>query len=102
MVTRKLQLKQRYDETAKIYDKRYEEIQHAKYRLVLENLPSKIKRLLDLGCGTGMFLNELSSRSEFVVGLDVSSEMLEVAKGRAGRAHLVLADADALPFIDGS
>ncbi|RLG57368.1 MAG: hypothetical protein DRN83_02080 [Hadesarchaea archaeon] len=36
------------------------------------------------------------------MGLDVSSEMLEVAKGRAGRAHLVLADADALPFIDGS
>ncbi len=101
MVT-KLRLKQRYDETAKIYDKRYEEIQRAKYRLVLENLPPKVKRLLDLGCGTGMFLNELSSRSEFVVGLDVSSEMLEVAKGRAGKAHLVLADADALPFIDGS
>lgn len=102
MVTRKLELKQRYDETAGFYDRRYEEIQRAKYRVVVKNLPDKSKRILDSGCGTGMFLEELSNRAEFVVGVDASPEMLKVAKGRAGKATLVLADADSIPFADWS
>lgn len=102
MVARKLELKRRYDETAGFYDRRYEEIQRTKYCVVMKNLPGGRKRILDLGCGTGMFLEELSSRAEFVVGVDASPGMLRVAKGRAREAALVRADADALPFADGS
>ncbi len=102
MVARKLELKRRYDETAGFYDRRYGGIQRTKYQMVTKNLPSGRKRILDLGCGTGMFLEELSSRAEFVVGVDASPEMLKVAKGRAREVALVRADADALPFVDGS
>lgn len=102
MVERKLELKRRYDETAGFYDRRYEEIQRAKYRVVMKNLPAGTKRILDLGCGTGMFLEELSNHAEFVVGVDASPEMLKVAKGRAGKVTLILADADSLPFANGS
>lgn len=100
MVARKLELMRRYDETAGFYDRRYEDTQRAKYRMVTKNLPRGSKRILDLGCGTGMFLEELCA--EFVVGVDASPEMLKVAKGRARGVALVRADADALPFADGS
>jgi ubiquinone/menaquinone biosynthesis C-methylase UbiE len=53
---------------------------------------------LDLGCGTGMFLEELEKRYGVVVGADISMEMLKLAKQRAEKSFLVLADADQLPF----
>jgi ubiquinone/menaquinone biosynthesis C-methylase UbiE len=98
MIARKLELRRHYDETAGFYDRRYEGIQCAKYRTVMKNLPDGKKHILDLGCGTGIFLNELSTRAKFVVGVDASLEMLKVAKGRAKEVALVQADADALPF----
>ncbi len=102
MKARKLELMRRYDETAGAYDRRYEEIQRAKYRIVARNLPKRARRALDIGCGTGMFLEELSRHAKFVVGVDVSPEMLQVANVRRGKAALLLADADQLPFADGS
>jgi ubiquinone/menaquinone biosynthesis C-methylase UbiE len=70
--------------------------------MVMKNLLDGKKRILDLGCGSGMFIGELSTRAKFVVGVDASLEMLKVAKGRARGARLVQADADALPFAGGS
>jgi ubiquinone/menaquinone biosynthesis C-methylase UbiE len=102
MVERKLELRRLYGETASFYDRRYEEIQRVKYAVVLKNLPDGKEHVLDLGCGTGMFLRELSRRAKFAVGVDASPEMLRVANVRRGRAALVLADADTLPFPDGS
>jgi ubiquinone/menaquinone biosynthesis C-methylase UbiE len=102
MEERKLELRRRYDETVGVYDRRYEEIQRTKYQSLAENLPKKAERILDIGCGTGMFLGELSWRAEFVAGVDTSLEMLRVANVRRGKAALVLADADKLPFADGS
>jgi len=102
MINKKYELKRRYDATADIYDRRYEEIQRKKYEFVMEYLPPRARRILDLGCGTGMFLEELSKRSELVVGVDASVEMLKVAQRRAKGAVLVLADADSLPFANSS
>ncbi len=101
MVARKLELRRRYGETASMYERRYEQIQREKYEIVTENLP-QVSKVLDLGCGTGMLLNELARRSGFVVGIDSSPEMLELARKRRGNAALVLADADHLPFADRS
>jgi ubiquinone/menaquinone biosynthesis C-methylase UbiE len=102
MAARKLELKRRYDEIASFYDRRYEGIQRFKYGVVIKNLPPVTGRILDLGCGTGMLLAELSAQGRFLVGVDVSLKMLRVARGRAKGAALVQADADFLPFADGS
>ena len=60
------------------------------------------ERVLDLGCGTGLYAFELSRRGAWVVGLDPSFEMLTVAREKlrcAGHpARLVCASAEALPI----
>jgi malonyl-CoA O-methyltransferase len=101
MVARKLELRRCYGETAWIYDQRYEEIQRGKYSLIFPILPH-VDRILDLGCGSGLFLGALAKRGRLIVGVDSSPEMLEIAKRRPTRAALLLADADHLPFADQS
>ena len=101
MAARKLELKRRYGETALMYERRYEQIQREKYEIITKNLP-RVAKVLDLGCGTGMLLSELARRSELVVGVDSSPEMLELARKRRDSAALVLADADYLPFANRS
>jgi SAM-dependent methyltransferase len=62
-------------------------------------------RVLDLGCGNGVFGSEFLARSPqaLVVGADLSSEMLAAAQRRlGGRAPVLRADAGALPFRAGS
>jgi ubiquinone/menaquinone biosynthesis C-methylase UbiE len=102
MAERKLDIKRRYDLTAEIYDERYTRIQREKYEVVKKYLSKRVARILDLGCGTGMFLEELAERNEIVIGVDSSMKMLDIARKRASGASLVCADADHLPFKDRS
>jgi SAM-dependent methyltransferase len=57
-------------------------------------------RCLDLGCGTGVAIPELTRLGWTVVGVDVSEEML--SRARALGAELHRAPAEALPFEDAS
>ncbi len=102
MAERKLDIRRRYDSTADIYEGRYTLIQREKYEVVKKYLPKHVARILDLGCGTGMFLEELAGRGKLVVGVDSSVKMLSIAQKRTGGASLVCADADHLPFEDRS
>jgi len=63
--------------------------------------PRRGQRLLELGCGTGIFLEVLHNAGFDVTGLDFSPAMLEEARGRlVNRADLHLGDAAHLPFDD--
>lgn len=64
-------------------------------------------RGLDLGCGQGWYLAELHTRGYAVDGTDYSTGQLDkvrgnLAAGARDRTLLVKADAQALPFPDGS
>jgi ubiquinone/menaquinone biosynthesis C-methylase UbiE len=57
-------------------------------------------RLLDVGCGTGLSFLPMLDRGWRVTACDISPQMLEVARGKAGeRATLLVADMRELPDL---
>jgi SAM-dependent methyltransferase len=64
------------------------------------------EQLLDVATGTGNVAIEAARRGAMVTGLDLTPELLEVARKRADEAGLdivwVSGDAESLPFADGS
>jgi len=91
-------IKSRYDELgSSLYDMRYTEEQLAKYQLILDELPDA-DLVLDNGCGTGLLFPFLKST---LVGLDLSSALLEKARERADETQfLIQGDSEYLPFRD--
>lgn len=60
------------------------------------------RRILDVGCGTGVVALALAERRSRCWGVDPSEEMLEVARARVGRGvGLKRGRAEDLPFKDG-
>jgi ubiquinone/menaquinone biosynthesis C-methylase UbiE len=59
-------------------------------------------RLLDLGCGSGIFTQLLQARGYDCVGLDLSQKLLQLGKQETPAIHYVQADVEALPFASGS
>lgn len=53
------------------------------HRFLLKQLPAQCKTVFDIGCGTGEFSRLLAKRAERVVAIDLSSNMIEVAKQRS-------------------
>ena len=97
---RKRELSLLYDRTSSLYDRRYSGIQLGKYLRLLPHLPGE-GRVLDVGCGTGLFLERLGKGCE-AVGLDLSPGMLRRARKRNPGVPLILGDAEHLPFRAGS
>ena len=59
-------------------------------------------KLLDVGCGGGVFLRRALETGCTAVGLDHSRDMVSLAyKTTQGRARIVCGSADAMPFGDG-
>lgn len=57
-------------------------------------------RVLDIACGTGVLARAAAARGGHVAGLDLSAEMLAVARDRAPRVGWVRGDASRVPFRD--
>lgn len=63
----------------------------------------KGKTVLDLGCGTGYFTQQLLDEGANVIALDLSDKMLEKAWKRCGNQAVYIAgDAECLPLPDNS
>ena len=63
--------------------------------------PVSPQRVLEVGCGTGVFLEWFRSRGHMVAGLDPSAESLELARARLGnRVRLSQGFAEDLPYED--
>ncbi|WP_238847341.1 class I SAM-dependent methyltransferase [Nocardia arthritidis] len=49
------------------------------HRLLLRQLPDGLRRVLDVGCGAGVFASKLAARAEKVDAVDKSPEMIAAA-----------------------
>lgn len=93
-----------YDALAPAYD---EFVGHYEYGRWTASLLGKAvehgatgRRLLDIGCGTGLSLISMVDRGWEVTGCDISPAMLEVARSKVGdRADLLVADMRELPDL---
>ncbi|MBM3928656.1 MAG: metalloregulator ArsR/SmtB family transcription factor [Sphingomonadales bacterium] len=66
--------------------------------------PAPLGRIVDIGTGTGRMLELFAPRASRALGIDRSSEMLRLARGKLaeqGNAELRQADLYALPLADG-
>ena len=79
------------------------QVKYFESRLLLELLnPEPGDHLLDAGCGTGIFTQDIICRGSQVIGVDISRPMLEIACRRLPRHTFLgmVADMTELPFAD--
>lgn len=58
------------------------------------------QRVLEVGCGSGVFLRTAADRGARVVGLDASTALIELARARVPEAELTVGDMQFLPYPD--
>ncbi|WP_157762256.1 class I SAM-dependent methyltransferase [Nocardia yamanashiensis] len=97
-----------YDSIAEGYDAENESgLLHLYYnRPAILELAGEVagRRILDVGCGSGIVLGELRDRGAVMTGMDSSGGMLELARRRLGpEVDLRFGDlGEPLPFSDGA
>src|SRR5262245_32341928 len=73
------------------------------YERVLERLGVEAGvRLLDAGCGSGLFASLAAATGADVTGLDAAPGLVEYARERRPAARYVVGDLELLPFADGA
>jgi len=89
-----------YNATANSYNQQYREEQYRKYEAALDALRIvKKDSILDVGCGTGMFIKKTSKEADLVIGVDISRRMVELANKKCKNLKnvlLICGDADHL------
>lgn len=83
-----------YDLVAPIYDHVNKEINYGEWADFIEKASKRFAEaepelVLDLACGTGSMTIELARRGYDMIGVDISVEMLNVAKERAADAGVI-------------
>jgi len=81
-------------------------IKQYEFRLLLEMLnPLPNEKILDVGCGTGVFTIDVMAQGPMITGIDISEPMLKKAVHKTSKTAKpaftgVCADMCALPFAD--
>jgi len=65
----------------------------------LSHLPQRRRRVLDVGCGTGILASELSRHFESVVAIDISEPMLAIARRKRAAGNIEYQQADANQLV---
>ena len=93
-----------YDTLASAYDKRFDTNRFEGVQVTLERFLEAVSAgcIVEVGCGTGHWLQLLDPTDSLVIGLDPSHGMLTRAQTNAPRSPLVRGRAESLPFQRGS
>ncbi|MHA1198130.1 MAG: class I SAM-dependent methyltransferase [Candidatus Heimdallarchaeaceae archaeon] len=99
MNSKKFEAARRYNETADAYDRRYRDIQFAKYREVIPEIDLTTSGLIfDIGGGTGLLIEHLKEFNQNIIISDLSFEMLKMGKIKYKDGNFICADSESLPF----
>lgn len=83
-----------YGNFAAVYDFLMRDVDYKKWAEHIENIMKKknseVKNILELACGTGNLTIEFTEKGYDIAGIDISVEMLEVAREKAKRENLEL------------
>ena len=89
-----------YDQMARTYDRRYERNSYVGVERALQGFVGSQPglQILEVGCGTGHWLEALHANAMDVTGLDFSAGMLARAQSRLAGIPLVQGTAERLPW----
>jgi len=68
------------------------------HRWLLDRMPVPCERALDAGCGEGPLTPKLASRAAHVIGIDVSPEVIGIARHDAARGNITYVAGDLLTY----
>ena len=74
-----------FDRVALASDERWNHNTHY-HNYLLARLPERCGNVLEIGCGTGSFARPLAGRAERVLAIDLSPQMIRIARERS-RSH---------------
>ncbi len=76
--------------------------QQKRFDLVKRNVELSGKRILDVGCGIGMYSQKFFEKGAKVLGIDIDDENIKKAKELSPEIDFWVAKAEALPFENNS
>jgi ubiquinone/menaquinone biosynthesis C-methylase UbiE len=99
-------IQKHYDDVADRYDHHYDRSRGRCYhthlsRHLMEMLP-RTGYLLDIGCGTGLFVEKYMMVGGTAIGLDISRGMIRQAIWRCKERDFVVGTGETIPFCDNS
>ncbi|HSA37465.1 MAG TPA: methyltransferase domain-containing protein [Methanoregula sp.] len=99
-------IRQHYDNVADTYDHHYDHRRGKKYHAhlskhLMKALPEN-GNLLDIGCGTGLFVEKYIKTGGKGTGLDISEKMVAKARNRCPGCEFIIGTGEKLPFNDSS
>lgn len=102
--TKTEKIRMHYDTVADTYDHHYDHHRGKKYHTHLSNHLMKALpeggNLLDIGCGTGLFVEKYIQRGGQGTGLDLSGKMVAKARRRCPDCEFIVGTGEKLPFED--
>ncbi|MGM5483731.1 MAG: class I SAM-dependent methyltransferase [Nanobdellota archaeon] len=95
-------MKDYYNSISQGYDELHEIEQLNKLRQITDNLKDKkYKKILDIGCGSGISSRHFTNKTKKIIGIDPSDCLIRIAeRKKSQKESYIIGEAENLPFDD--